>query len=647
MKRPLFWIGIVFLSAMAVFLTFSRASAALLAVIIALSAAFLCRPQFKPKTFALLLCAAALGAAWQMGYEHLKQDRLANIKADSGESILINATLTENVAYSGWQSVNVRADVYTSALGNPVTDDFPLYGVFTADLSAGDVLHCTAKFVKGRFTVERYDISDKVLHPLLSLRLRTQAAVSNKIDALFSGDDHGIIKALLTGDRSSLDDEIISDFRKSSLSHVLVVSGMHLVIISNSLAKLLSKFLSKKKHALAVILFCWLFAALSGFGISIVRAAVMMTIMQSGMLIDRRGDTLTSLATAAIVIALPSPNVITSASFLLSFSAVAGLSLLQKPICSALYNERSNIVVKYIAESCSAAAAAQLATAPVCAVMFGSVSVIGIIANLAVVWLLQPIMAMGIISLILGCLHPVLAVPFIVVCKLLISLITFLARIFADIPFASLLFNERWQIGWLFGSALLLIILYCRFGFKGSGRFAALAITLIYAAGSLFSFSVGNNQADLLFFEQSRAVAIVKGGHAVMVGAPQNRWQLYNIQTAFDRMGVERLDAVLLQNSDNAGYHLAKLAKEYDCEAVICKNDRAADSFCGEIGADLYQYPTSDLLFGKSEISGDEHQVEIIFNNCKLLKNQDSCDIIGVYTLSLPIDGAERIKVEL
>ena len=48
--------------------------------------------------------------------------------------------------------------------------------------------------------------------------------------------------------------------------------------------------------------------------------------------------------------------------------------------------------------------------------------------------------------------------------------------------------------------------------------------------------------------------------------------------------------------------------------------------------------------YGK--ISADSRQAEIIFNNCKLLKNRDSCDIIGMYTLALPIDGAQRLKID-
>ena len=174
-----------------------------------------------------------------------------------------------------------------------------------------------------------------------------------------------------------------------------------------------------------------------------------------------------------------------------------------------------------------------------------------------------------------------------------------------------------------------------------------MAITAVYAIGSLFSFAVGQNQADILFFEQSGCTAIAKGGHAVMIGAPQNRWQLNNIQTAFDRLGVERLDAVLLQNSDFAGYHLAKLVSEYGCEAVICDNIRSAAAFCGETGTTLYQYPDEASLFGSGKISADSQQVEIIFNNCKLLKNQDSCDIIGMYTLAPSINGVQRLRINL
>ena len=584
---------------------------------------------------------------WQTGSSMLDQHKLALIKADSAKDLLINATVTENVVYSGWQSIDVKADVYTSAFGNAVTDDLKLYGAFSSDIAAGDSISCIAKYRNGRYTVESYGLSDEVYHSPLAFRLKIQKAASEKVFSIFRGDAQGVAAALITGDRSGLSDDIVSNFRKSSLSHILVVSGMHLVIISHSLSVLLGRFISKKKCALTVLVFCWLFAAISGFGVSIVRAAIMMTVMQVGAVINRRGDTLTSLALAAIIIVLPAPKVLVSTSFLLSFSAVAGLALLQKPICDSICDENSNFVVKYITQSGSAAAAAQLATAPVCAVMFGSVSIIGVAANLAAVWLIQPIMALGIISLALGFVHAVLAYPFAFICEKLISLLVFIARIFADIPFGSVSFTERWQIAWLFGSALMLIILYCRFGFKGSGRFAALMLAAVYALGTVFSFIVGRDQADLLLFDEGSCAAVVKGGHAVLIGAPQNRWQLLSIQSAFDRMGVEQMDYVVIQNSEDAGYDLAKLIDDYDCRAIICQNDRAAAAFCNMTDTSLYQYPQNAALFDDAVISADNKQTEIIFNNCKLLKNQDSCDIIGMYTLPLPVNGAERIRITL
>jgi len=373
----------------------------------------------------------------------------------------------------------------------------------------------------------------------------------------------------------------------------------------------------------------------------------MLTIMNIGELIDRKGDTLTSLMTSALIIILPSPETILSASFMLSFSAVAGLSLLQKPIYEFLGSGSSGKLSNYICDSISSAAAAQLATAPVCAVLFKSVPLLGVFANLSSVWLIQPIMALGILSVAAASVSPVLAMPFVFVCKRLVTLLIFIARAFASIPFMSINFSEYWQFIWLFGSLLLAVILICRAPFKHAGYAAAIGISIVYIIASLFSFALGINSADIVVFDDADCAAVIKSGHAVLIGTPQNRWHQLDIENTFSALGVEKLDNIIISDSKDAVYCTYDLAHNYRCRYLCSPNDHTANAFCQSASMELCKLPQDSPLFGKMRLTVDENTCEIQFNGGKLLKNEANYDIIGKYQFPMQLEGVRRFRVTM
>lgn len=98
--------------------------------------------------------------------------------------------------------------------------------------------------------------------------------MNKKIDLHLSVDTANLMKTMLYGDDLSLSNDIIYSFRNIGISHILAVSGMHLMF----LIQLLNYFLKNQKRFLIVfsnILFMSLFCIISAFSISVIRACIM------------------------------------------------------------------------------------------------------------------------------------------------------------------------------------------------------------------------------------------------------------------------------------------------------------------------------------------------------------------------------------
>ncbi|MCM1168619.1 MAG: ComEC family competence protein [Bacteroides sp.] len=214
-----------------------------------------------------------------------------------------------------------------------------------------------------------------------------------------------VAKALILGERGG--DPIEEAYRRSGIIHVLAVSGMHLSIFSCMLAAALS-FLGRRKwqkwlRFLLVLLPVWGYAVLTGLSPSVNRAAYMFTVVGLGECLGREVKTTRSLAVSALILLLIKPALLYDAGFLLSYSAVAGLTLL-----NPLLNRRrlKNRVFRFFNNLVTASLSAQLATLPVILCLFGNFPTYFLIGNCLVAPLVNIALPMGIgISLVsLACI---------------------------------------------------------------------------------------------------------------------------------------------------------------------------------------------------------------------------------------------------
>jgi competence protein ComEC len=170
--------------------------------------------------------------------------------------------------------------------------------------------------------------------PTLAHRIaRARGALLARLDSLFSGQPEraAVLRAMLLGDRSFVDSELVTAFQKTAVYHVLVVAGLHV----GAFAAVLFWFGRRARLPLFVTVFLTLAALGAYLAVvqdrpPILRAALMAALYLVARPLFRRIDLLNTIAVAAFVVLLWRPSSLFDSSFQLSFVAaivIAGLAL--------------------------------------------------------------------------------------------------------------------------------------------------------------------------------------------------------------------------------------------------------------------------------------------------------------------------------
>jgi len=181
-----------------------------------------------------------------------------------------------------------------------------------------------------------------------------------------SGDEYAVAAAILLGYDESLPAYLRKGYVAAGAMHVLCVSGLHVGIVYLLVAFLLG-FLDKAgwRRTLRTCLLLgvvWFYALLTGLSPSIQRASLMISFVLLAQLTNRKGFAVNSIAASAFFLLVLRPENLLEIGFQLSYAAVLGIVLLQRPIVSMVY-----IKHKYLAkvwDITAVALAAQLATTP-------------------------------------------------------------------------------------------------------------------------------------------------------------------------------------------------------------------------------------------------------------------------------------------
>ena len=197
----------------------------------------------------------------------------------------------------------------------------------------------------------------------------------------------GIAEALLIGYKNDLDQELVQSYVTTGVVHIIAISGLHLGLIYMGLIWLFNKIPVIKNSRLikyiAVVICLWFFAILTGASASVLRSAVMFTCIAAGKIINKNSSIENALAASAFILLCFNPDFLWDLGFQLSYLAIIGIVLFQKPIQYLL--SPNNYLIKKLWEMISITTAAQIMTFPICLFHFHQFPSLFLISNLMAV----------------------------------------------------------------------------------------------------------------------------------------------------------------------------------------------------------------------------------------------------------------------
>jgi competence protein ComEC len=262
-----------------------------------------------------------------------------------------------------------------------------------------------------RATLRRQGISTVLRTGRIEPTGATRGGLAGRLDAIRSRAEEGLgegmpereaalARGFVLGQDDRIDPATIADFRRSGLAHLLAVSGQNVVLLALLAIPLLAALGIPLRARL--LWTCALIAAyvpLAGGGPSIQRAGVMGAAGIVATLAGRPASRAWALLLAIAVTLALNPRASGDAGWQLSFAAVVGIFLLAVPIRARL----AALVGtggwrRAVCEGAAVTVAATIATAPLMASHFGTLSVASLAANLLVLPAVAPAMWLGMLT---------------------------------------------------------------------------------------------------------------------------------------------------------------------------------------------------------------------------------------------------------
>jgi competence protein ComEC len=241
------------------------------------------------------------------------------------------------------------------------------------------------------------------------LRNRLSAGIMARV----SGDAGAFASGALTGDRSQISAEVVSDLRISSLAHLLAISGMNMAFLTGFVFAMVRYGLAlvppvalriNTKKAAAILAFgvALFYLVLSGANVATTRAFLMVSLLLGAVLLDRRVLSLRSVALAALILLVWQPESLLAPGFQLSFAATIALMAGYAPAERFLRAQGLPGWLMPLAMVVVTSGLAGLATAPFSAATFNRMTAYGLLANLLTVPVMSLLMGAGAVAALLA-----------------------------------------------------------------------------------------------------------------------------------------------------------------------------------------------------------------------------------------------------
>lgn len=273
---------------------------------------------------------------------------------------------------------------------------------------------------------------------------------------IFPEPEAGLLTGLLLGRASAQETSIREDFAYAGLSHIIAVSGWNITMVMLLLESVLLTVLPRRRAFPLVLAAIGVYVLLVGLEGSVLRAAIMGSIVAYGRTRGQRGDTINILLFAGFLMVMIKPYwLLFDVGFQLSMLATLGLILTSTPISERLRFFPDRFAMR---ETAAASMVAIVFTLPISVYVFGSLPVYSLFANLLVVPLLPYASLAGATAVLAGMLLFPAGMFLARVPEGILLFITRIAEGFHELPFARIVVPAI--SGWVLVALYVLPVAY-------------------------------------------------------------------------------------------------------------------------------------------------------------------------------------------
>lgn len=305
----------------------------------------------KFKEIFLILVVLSISVGFYRIYDMFVYKPVINY---SSETVSFSGKIQEFTEYSGDKArylvkgkinddVTAKIMVYTDSYNCRINDKFYFEG--SLKTPENNYLFSQKDYYKSKGI---YLMSDKISEikiipddkfSLVRILSNYRNYVTDFITSYLPEDESALLTGMLFGDKSLISDDDDELFYRTGIGHVMAVSGLHLVLFCGIFAFIFDKMkLGRISRFILLEIVMLLFAVCSGLSLSVMRAALMMTLVYAAPVFFRYSDTLNSLFISLIILTVSCPFSVRNPSLILSLTGAFGAGVFAPYITNRMKN---------------------------------------------------------------------------------------------------------------------------------------------------------------------------------------------------------------------------------------------------------------------------------------------------------------------
>jgi competence protein ComEC len=390
-----------------------------------------------------------------------------------------------------------------------------------------------------------------------------------EIDRDIGGEEGEFLKGLLIGERSGLSPGVRRAFLDSGVAHILAVSGSNVAVVAMVILMMLSLLRIPRQVSRALtVAGLLIYMLVTGSQPPVVRATIMATSLLVSSSLTRRVHPLNGVGLSALLMFAIDSRQMFDVGFQLSFGAVLAILVLYPRFMKLLplhdHKGWAARIGGQIYGVVAVSLAASIGTLPLTAMVFGRLSLVGFLANLAIVPASGVSVVLGLLSCLVAPVSPWVAGAYAADNRIVLLLTIRSAEVAASVPWATIdtvWFRPIDALPFYAGLACLLSLgKPSRLRGGLIALLCALNVSLFWPASALTRASAGEFRVTMIDVGQGDAILLQPPDDRnilIDTGPPPRDGSAWgtSVIPLLKRLGVRSLDAVIIthMHDDHAG----------------------------------------------------------------------------------------------